>query len=156
MESIRSYLLSITAAAVICGILKGISGEKGTFGAMLHMISGLFLAFTIISPLADIQLRELSLYTDEVYTDAIAAADQGEDYAQSAMAQRIKEESEAYILDKAAACGAQIQAEVLLSQQLRPEGSIITGQLSPYLRNQLEQLLEEELGIPKENQQWRN
>lgn len=47
MESIRQYLLSITAAAVICSLITGIMGKKGTYAAIVRMLCGLFMAITM-------------------------------------------------------------------------------------------------------------
>jgi hypothetical protein len=73
MEDIKAYLLGIVGAAVVCGIATRLIDDKGTQGAMIKLIAGLFLAFTVIRPIANIQLDGLTDFAD-VYTDAGAAA----------------------------------------------------------------------------------
>ena len=55
MDSIRQYLLSITAAAVICAIINALSGKKGTTSAVVKLLSGLFLTLSVISPLLNLE-----------------------------------------------------------------------------------------------------
>ena len=156
MVHIREYLLSVTAAALLCGILRSLAGEKGSTGGLLKLISGIFLALTVVRPLAGIQIREFTLLADEVLQEADAAAQEGADYAQRAMARHISQKTEAYILDKARLYGVQITAEVAVSddQTPIPVGCTIRGNISPYAKQQLTQWIAEELGIGKEDQQW--
>ena len=54
MEVIREYILSVTAASIISGILTVLLDKKGTAGAMGKMFCGVFLAITLIRPLGDL------------------------------------------------------------------------------------------------------
>jgi membrane associated rhomboid family serine protease len=58
MEGVREYLLSVTAGAMLCGILGSLIGEKGNMAGLYWLISGLFLCFLVIAPLADISVSE--------------------------------------------------------------------------------------------------
>ena len=86
--------------------------------------------------------------------DAVAA--EGEKTAEEAMGTIIKEETEAYILDKAKALNAQIQVEVILDQSEIPvpHSVRIFGEPTRAQREILEEFLESQLNIPKERQQW--
>ena len=86
--------------------------------------------------------------------DAVAA--QGEKTAQEAMGTIIKEETEAYILDKAKALNPQVQVEVILdhSEIPVPHSVRIFGEPTREQREIMEEFLESELNIPKERQQW--
>lgn len=156
MEHIWEYLLSVTAAALLCGILQSLTGEKGSTAGIIRLICGIFLALTVIRPIADIQLQEFSFLPSDVMEDAQIAVQEGEDYANAAKARLIKEQAEAYILDKARLYGAEITADVTLSQDDPPVpvGCNISGALSPYAKQQLKGLIADELGIPEEDQQW--
>lgn len=156
MDALREYILSVTAAAVLCGILRSIVGEKGTAAGLVKLICGLFLAFTVIRPVAEVELTEFTLLTADISEDAREAVSTGEDYARDSLSQIIKSEAEAYILDKAQAYGAEIQVVVSLSGDAQPvpEKVRITGDLSPYAKTQLQSMITEDLGIPKENLTW--
>lgn len=84
------------------------------------------------------------------------AVDQGKEESQKAMAQIIKQETAAYILEKAQSLGAQIQVSVEVSDADLPipVGVRISGTVAPYAKVQLQTFLEQQLGISKENQRW--
>jgi hypothetical protein len=154
MEYIREYLISVTAAALLCGILQSLSPQKSSNG-LLKLICGIFLSLTVIRPLADIRLEEIEFLTEQVHADAESAAAEGADYAKQAMIRQIKERTEAYILDKAASFDGHITADVLVEGD--PPVIIsctIQGNLSAYAQTQLRRILEEDLGIPEEDQRW--
>lgn len=156
MDGIRQYILSVVAAAIICAILRSILGDKGNTAGMVKLICGLFLAFTVVRPIAEIQIGELALFTDGIEAEARQAVSAGEIYAWESMAAIIKAESEAYILDKAKSLGAELTVEVTVSSDASPvpTAARITGAVSPAAKTQLQTILEEDLGIPKECQIW--
>lgn len=156
MEGIREYLISVTAAALLCGILRSLTGEKGSVNGLLRLVSGIFLALTVIRPVKELTLGEFSFLPSDLLTEARAASEEGADYAQRAMERLIKEQCEAYILDKAQALGADIQVDIRVSGDSTPVpiSSVVSGDLSPYAKSQLKQALETDLGIPEEDQQW--
>jgi hypothetical protein len=59
-------------------------------------------------------------------------------------------------MDKARSYGAEIQVEITLSQEDPPvpKGCTITGEISPFVKQQLQKVLTNELMIPEENQRW--
>jgi len=156
MEVIREYLLSVTAAALLCGILQSIVGQKGSSGGILKLVCGIFLAFTVIGPIAQIRLGDMAWTAADVMEEARAAAEDGKDYAIRAMERHIKEEAQAYILDKAQTFDAKIQVDIQLSDHDPPVpiGCTIRGELSAYAKRQLTAIIREDLGIPEEEQMW--
>lgn len=156
MDGIRAYLLSVCAAAVICGIVTRLVGEKGTQGAVVKMIAGVFLAFTVIRPIADVRLDSLSDWTADFSYDASLAAAAGEDLTREVLAAGIKKRSEAYILDKADALNVSLTVEVTLTEADIPVPCSVrlTGKVSPYAKGQLQTIIAEDLGIDKEHQVW--
>lgn len=156
MEGIREYLLSVTAAALLCGIVQSFVGEKGSTAGILRLICGIFLCCTVMRPVVRIQLGDFADLTSEILLEANSAASEGADYARQAKSRLIKEEAEAYILDKARVYGAHIRAEVTLTgdDPPMPQGCVISGAVSPYARQQLMEIMESELGIPEENVKW--
>ena len=156
MDGIRQYVISVTAAAVMCGILKGLLQGKGTIPAVFKLVSGLFLVFTVLGPVTKIDLTELPVVSTEYLQDAQAASLQGEKLAAEAVADIIKQQTEAYILDKARMLEAEIEVSVTVSEDGTPVpvGARLSGTVTPYARARLEAILEEDLGISKENQIW--
>lgn len=156
MEGVREYLLSVTAAATLAGFIGSLTGEKGSQAALVKLISGLFLCFTVISPIAQIPIVDFTDFTSELFTEGQQLAEDGEDYYVQALRLVITEESRAYILDKARTYGAEIQVAVTVSDgdPPIPERCTITGNLSPYVRQQLKKAIVNDLGIPEENITW--
>lgn len=156
MDGVREYFLSVTAAAVICACIRSLVGEKGPAAGVVKLICGLFLAFTVIRPVADIEIEDLTLFTADITEDAQAAVSEGEEFLRESIAGIIKTETEAYILDKAKALSAELQVEVRVSDdpQPVPEEVRITGSVSPYVKAQLQSIIADDLGIPKEDQVW--
>lgn len=156
MDALREYIFSVTAAAILCACVRSIAGEKGAAARVVKLICGLFLAFTVIRPVARIQLSDFAVFTSEIQLEAAAAATMGEDYAAESLEEIIKQQVRTYILDKAQALGAQVEVAVTLSDgpQPVPDSVTIIGPVAPYARSQLQKILEEDLGIPKEAQQW--
>ncbi len=156
MEWIRNYLLSIICAAVLCGIVTSLLGKKGTPAAVGKLLCGVFLSFTILKPWASVQLEAVGEYLTAFSQDAQWAVENGENFAADSATELIKQKCQAYILDKAAAMNASVQAQVILDPEppYAPRSVILTGDASPYVRQQLQQMITQDLAIPKEAQTW--
>lgn len=152
----KQYLLSIVAAALICGIVTKLMGDKGTQGAIGKLIAGLFLTFTVVSPLRDIRIGDLTTLTAPYTVAATAAAEEGQQRSFCAMSERIKQDCEAYILDKARQLDVALEISVSVEGDTVPVPCAIAlrGNVSPNARRTLESIIEEDLGIPKEAQTW--
>ena len=155
MENLRQYVISVTAAALICGVITSMV-KKGGAGELIRMLCGLVLSITVLYPISGLHLDSLSfdLFSSVQEGERIAA--QGEKITRQSIADIIKSETEAYILDKAAALEVNLTAEVTLSEDdiPVPVGVTLSGNLSPYARSQLTNVIEKDLGIPKEYQLW--
>lgn len=155
MDGVGSYLLSVTGAVLLCGLADRFLGKNGV-AATAKLITGVFLTLTVLHPLASADgqfWKQLSIDVSDRAEEAVA---QGEILSRNAMAQIIKEETAAYILEKAKTFDADIQVQVELSQEQipKPVGVRITGAVAPYAKTQLQAMIEEQLGISKENQRW--
>ena len=158
MEGIREYLLSVTGAALLCSIVISLSPPKGSQSGLIKLICGLFLCFTVLSPLLDIQISDLPDYAHDFLEDGQSAAREGADEASEALRRIITDETESYIMDKAAQYSAEVTPRVTLSDTDPPVPirCTLSGNVSPYVRQQLKKILETDLGIPEENQTWIN
>lgn len=156
MEGVREYLLTVTCAALLCGILCTLADEKQTGGALVKLLCGVFLSLTMILPLPRVRLTQINLSDWEIGREGEAAAETGLEYARQAKMQIIKTKTEAYILDKASLYELNLTVEVTVSDGDTPvpEAVVLRGQVSPYAKGQLQRMMETELGIPKEKQRW--
>lgn len=155
MESLRQYVISVTGAALICGIVTGMVKKDGA-GELIRMLCGLVLACTVLYPLVGLRMADAALDLFPSLEAGKAMAAQGEKITRDEMADIIKSQTEAYILDKATELGVSLTAEVLLGEDEIPVpvGVILSGAASPYAKSQLTNAIEKDLGIPKEKQIW--
>lgn len=155
MNAIGKYLFSVAGASLISGILLGVLKDN-SHKALMKLICGIFLLLCVIRPLADVTLIPISPFAVPYREAAADVSSAGKEYARAQLSARIKQETEAYILDKAAQLGAEIRVEVGLSEDPlpRPVSVQIRGNIAPYSKQKLQAILSQELGIAKENQIW--
>lgn len=156
MGSLGKYILSTGLASLLVAIIGEFSDRKSATGTIIRMICGLFLAFTVLRPLTDLNFGILDAFSQELNADASTVISIGEELREESVRSLIKQETEAYILDKARSLGCTLEAVVTVSgdQVPVPESVRITGDVTGSARRELETVLEQELGISKENQQW--
>lgn len=156
MEQISQYLVSLICAAILSGIIISLLGKTGTQAAVGKLLCGIFLTITLLRPWASVQLDAFGEYLTAFSSDAEILIEQALVYSDDAQQEIIKAEVESYILDKAASLEVEITVNVELqkSQPQIPCAVTIYGAVSPSAKASLQQMLEEELGIPKEAQQW--
>lgn len=151
----RQYLFSVICACLICGIL--LSLVKGAASqAIVKLLCSALLAVSILAPLSKVDFsREFALLLpDKMDGDRMARA--GEDMARKSLAGIIKENAEAYILDKAAELQGELTVDITVTNEDLPvpAAAMFSGRVSPLEKAWLETIMERDLGIPKENLRW--
>lgn len=154
MEAIKEYLLSVTAAALICGVLGSLTNNKGSIHKMIKLLCGLFLAASVIKPAVDMRIEDVYSFTEHLKVNSDLAVTHGKIIAADEMKKIIKEKTEAYILDKAKVLGAEISVDVTLEDYI-PAGVTIVGNVSPFVKSSLSERITQELNIPSEEQIWK-
>ena len=154
MRQLAEYVVSITAAAIVCGIVTNLI-PKGTARELLKLVGGLFLIFTVIQPISNISLPDLAAAEEGYRQDAAQAAALGESLTEEALRERRTQELEAYILDKARALRIEVDVQVQLGGEgYLPESVRVEGKASPHGRQTLMAFLTGEMGIQEEKIQW--
>jgi len=153
---IKSYVLSIIVAAIICAAAGILLPPKTAVGQIVKLLSGTLLIVTVVSPLTNISFRNITDYLNGLSSAADVFVEDGRAAAQAEIGAIIKTETEAYILDKARQMGLQIVVEVALDENNHsiPCGVTISGTLSPYSKENLSNYIADTLGIAKEKQIW--
>ena len=155
MEEFRTYILSVTAAGILCAMVNTLAG-KGTYSSLLKLMTGVVLATVVISPVASIPAVNLTRYLDALELDAAEAVEAGTRYSREQSQARITEDLEAYILDKAEELGMEITVALTLDEETMVPASVtIEGSASPHARTVMESILQEYLGIPLEALTWK-
>ena len=70
MEAVRSYILSVTAASLLCCIVTALSGEKSTHSKILKLMSGVFLTLVLVAPLVKTTFRFPEIYIQNISAEA--------------------------------------------------------------------------------------
>lgn len=153
MDAVREYLLSVTASAIICGIVTRLTASKGTISSIVKLLAGVFLAVVVIKPVINLQVAEFQRYTDGISQRADAVVSMGQEMAAQEMEAIIISRTQAYILDKADELGAALEVEVQLNGGI-PARVFLAGAVSPNAKAQLSAWIENDLGIPLEAQEW--
>lgn len=156
MEKLGTYVYALTAAALLCGVLKALVKEKSCAGAM-EFACGLFLLLVCLSPWSG-ELGSLDFSgLKDLQAQAEAITQEGKSQAQESLADSIAVETASYIEDKAASLGATVTVEVTTQTESGwpvPDQAYITGNVSPSVRGQLETYMEQTLAIEQEAQHW--
>ena len=147
------YILSVTCAGVLAAILRVLAGE-GAMGKLTKLLSGLFLAVTVLSPLVKIEIPDPARWLEDYMAEGAAAAQAGEVMAKEYSASIISAEVEAYILDKAADLGCVISAEVGLDDGGLPQSVELSGDIPTAQKAELTRMLTRDLGIGEEAVTW--
>ena len=153
MGPLAQYILSVLGAAMLGAILQSLAG-RGGMGNLVGMLAGIFLALTMLAPLVQLKLPDPARWLDSISVDGQALSARGEALAADALADIITQRVEAYIQDKAALDQAQVTAVVTLDETGVPVSVRLAGEITPDARARLASIIETDLGIQKEAQQW--
>ncbi|MBQ2412932.1 MAG: hypothetical protein II313_05865 [Anaerotignum sp.] len=147
------YAISVICSCVTCGILSSFFSESA-MKPLIKVLCSLFLIISVIVPFSNLDISELFFPAFEEMIDTEVILSHGEAIAREEAEKRIKENCEAYILNKAKQLGGNIMVAIQLNEESIPAFAEIEGEYTEDIRRQLEISLESELGIAKENQQW--
>ena len=148
--------MSLVAASIIVGLITAIIKTKGSGAPIIRLVAGIFLSLVMLTPIFKLELQDVWDFYNEVSFDASTVVNEGKNIAQDEMHTIIKENLEAYILDKASALQLDVDVEVHLTEALPPAPNSITieGDVSPYNKKIFQTFLSDEIGISKEQQIW--
>lgn len=155
MGVLREWLLSVTAAAILCALAQGLI-PPGPVRRVGRLTAGLVMAAALLAPLASLRGVEPEQWLESWQPQKEV---QGlEEQRDETMKSIIEEECSAYIVDKAAQLGAECQVTVVCSSEgegvFLPWQITVTGDLSPGQQEQLTRQIQEDLGVPPERQQY--
>lgn len=157
MEGIRQYILTVICASVLIAIITAFLGEKKHLSGIMKLITGVFIIFTVVAPVISIEIRDFQDFYKDISEDAQAVVRQGELMTQQSSQEIIKQQLEAYILDKASSMNLDIDIDLTLEDAAiaKPKQITINGNVSPYSKKMLQTFFVDEIGIPEEMQLWR-
>lgn len=157
MEALRQWICGVTCAAMIAALCKAIS-PKGPAARVGRLAAGLLVALAAMSPFFEMDLESIG-------REVSAIGENRQEYVQVLERQNeelwkkvIEQDTAAYILDKAKRqgidCGAEVTCAADEDGALYPERVQIVGALTTQQREQISKLLQSELGVPPDRQEF--
>lgn len=154
-EGIREYLISVCAAAILTVLIPALISHN-RIRRIAEFAGGLMLLVAVMVPIVRLDLSEfrqiLSSYLiDDASIGTISVPDN------EFLAERISEQCEEYILDKAEDFGMSVEVKVRVndaSPYPMPIGVSVIGRFSLWQRDQLSAVIKRDLGVPVEQQEW--
>ena len=152
----RAYLLTVAAAAGLFSLLVTVLPD-GRVRKTAQFTGALLLILTVLAPIMKLDSDDFARAIAKVQIDTSAFRRDTKNNDRELIAQLIKEESQTYILDKAAELGINVTAEVTLSEGSEypyPVSVVLRGSPSEQAQNRLSSIIECDLGIPPDRQEW--
>ena len=156
MHTIGKYLFAVIAVSLLISICKIFVPSKGVVGSVLKLVCGVILASVMIAPITNFRANDLQSFYNSIHSDALSMTNKGEEIAKTELSKSIEENLAAYIFDKASALNLDLDIQVLLNDEdiPQPTGVRIKGNVSPYAKQQLLQIICVDLNIGEEDIEW--
>lgn len=156
MADVEAYIFTICGASLICAIARKFLGDKGSTAEIGKMMIGIFLLVIVVKPILNFSFSDLQNLSFSAQMDAMDSVWRGEESSHQQMAAIIKERTAAYILQKAQQLDVSLNVDVQVSDDgiPVPQKVVIAGNISPFAKQQLQMVIEQDLGISKECQVW--
>lgn len=154
--AVRSYLLSIAAVGLLLSLVQAIL-PKGAAKKTAMMAGSLLLILTVLSPLARLDYDSIARSISRIQMDTETMRTGIEVGNRALMAEIIKQNCEAYILDKAEEMGLPLTVEITVSggtDYPYPTAVTLHGAATAAQKQILAQFIAENLGIPEAEQVW--
>jgi len=154
MNTVYRYLFCVICTVVLCGIIRILF--SGYHHSIMKLVTGLVVTVVMFSPILGNSGYLLNINFSQYLEESDFSVQDGIDAARQASNEYIKSKSETYILNKAEEMGAHVSVDVVLSDSELPVPAQITlcGAVSPYIRQQLVDCIQNELGIAEDEQIW--
>lgn len=154
MTLIGNYVFRLLCCAVLCSIVIVLFPE-GRMKELVRTCTGVFLMVVLLSPVLKLKLPDINnAPLEEFFEQGKAASSAGEEYRILQRQKIIKEYLEAYIMDKGSSLVQDLSVYVEVDTQGVPTCVDLYGTCSYDEQRKMTVILEEELGIAKEDQRW--
>ena len=156
MNAVKGYLLSITAAALLLSLLMSLI-HNGKMHRLLCFVGSLLMVLAVIRPVVRLDAEDIELAIKNMELETKLSQDDICSQNNQIVADIIKEQCQTYILDKAAANGQDLTVEIIISEEgdyPYPVSVVLYGDASQEERERLEKVIEQDIGIPPERQEW--
>ncbi len=152
MALVRTWLLGVTAAAILAALADALMPEGGVKQAG-RLVCGLVLLCAVLRPLGSVNVTEISGRWEYDSQELQRRSQELREETEAQMKTVIEQRLSAYSMDKAEQLGFPCRIAVTCRREegtFLPEGARITGVLEPWQRQGVEELLTRDLGLPPE------
>ena len=158
MGFVRSWLLGVTAAALVLALAETLAPE-GAVKKVCRLAGGLALLLAAAGPVAGVLNGDpLTQAVDGWRSRTQSVEQELEERNEQLYLAIIEEETAAYVMDKAREFGFECDVEVTFGYDEKavpcPWEVAARGEWTPERRARLGRLLEEELGVPAQRQHY--
>ena len=152
----KTYLIRLTAAAILAAVIRRVSSDGGA-GRVSRLGAGLLIILTALGPLGSFDPISAAQNVVNGGYGSVMTTQETEQASNALLQELIIDSTKTYILDKAQALGAQPTVEVETRFQDGypvPWRVKLRGTLTAEQENALRQIIETDLGIPEDRQEW--
>lgn len=155
MDSIREYGLTVISISIVCSAVL-MFFKDSPYEATVKLLTGLMVTVTVVNPLLRDTDLSIDRFWDEIIIEKESAVIDGTLVAKEAEASYIRSAMETYIFNEAEEMGTQISAQIQLSDDDKqtPDKVILNGEVAPYIKSRLSEMIYSDLGIAEERQIW--
>ena len=153
-ELVREWILGLAGAAVFCALCSAVTPD-GSVKRVQKLMCGVVMTLALTAPLAGLDMSGYSLNLAKFSRRAGEIGASAQEISDSLSRTFIEERCAAYILDKARLLGLEPGA-VKVTAQWSGEGVWypVEAEIGAEYDRRLSEKIEEELGIPAQNQRW--
>jgi len=157
MEFMRSWILSVTVAAMIIALAEGMM-PAGTVKKVGKLTGGLVLMLGILQPIVHLDYEELFIVANGLQSITVESQAEQKESSDAFTKSIIEQELGAYVLDKAQtlgySCTVSITCKLGENNTPLPDCATIHGQLDQEQKRTLSKIISEDLGISKDKQTY--
>ena len=152
----KAYLIRLTASAMLASMIRRIAPTDGA-GKAARLAAGILILLTAFGPFAQIDTLSGAMHLARKGFGDVLSAEDFTVEKNAMLAEFISQEAESYILDKAGDAGTRLEVHVKTAVKDGypvPWSVTIRGRYTETLKNSLSRMMEEDLDIPEERQEW--
>lgn len=157
MNGVQKFFMQVIVSGLLVSVVLSLT-PKGAAQKAARFCGSLVMMLAVLSPL--VQLKEEHFargFFETLGVDRALLQQQLQSGSRELLAQSIKEQCEAYVWDKASGQGIDVTVEIFLEEAgdyPYPKSAVVRGSVSPAQKQYLQQILEDEMGIPILRQEW--
>lgn len=156
MTALKMYLLSVCAAALLLSVVTA-ALPKNKVRNIALLCGTILLVITVVAPISSIDPSDMSRSIMRFKMDTAQMQSGIEVKNHELLCEIIKDECQEYIMEKARSIGVNITAEIELDETGEypyPISVKLHGDITTENQSYLERIIEQELGIVSQDQEW--